>query len=95
MGVQVCQPITWIPLNFPRNSLRSALCPRIGTAIKERWLKERRRMRFIRTMKRNTGTREKMWAGHTAPFFACRKVKTTNQKRKKARKGPFYWAAEL
>lgn len=43
-------------------------------------------MRFIRMMKRNTGTREKMWAGHTAPFFACRKVKPTFQKRKKARK---------
>ncbi len=26
-------------------------------------------MRFIRTMKRNTGNREKMWAGQTAPFF--------------------------
>ncbi|RFD26495.1 hypothetical protein CER19_20645 [Pseudomonas sp. GL93] len=46
-------------------------------------------MRFIRMMKRNTGTREKMWAGHTAPFFACRKVKRSLQKRKKARKGPF------
>lgn len=46
-------------------------------------------MRFIRMMKRNTGTREKMWAGHTAPFFACRKVKPYVQKRKKARKGPF------
>ena len=34
-----------------------------------------------------------MWAGHTAPFFACRKVKPSAQKRKKARKGPFYWAA--
>ncbi|ATE76035.1 hypothetical protein C1X67_07660 [Pseudomonas sp. FW305-62] len=32
-------------------------------------------MRFIRTMKRNTWNREKMWAGQTAPFFACRKAK--------------------
>ncbi|RFP95399.1 hypothetical protein DA482_06775 [Pseudomonas fluorescens] len=46
-------------------------------------------MRFIRMMKRNTGTREKMWAGHTAPFFVCRKVKPTLWKCKKARKGPF------
>ncbi|TWR57194.1 hypothetical protein FIV35_06330 [Pseudomonas rhodesiae] len=62
-------------MNFPWNSLTSALCPRIDTAIKERWFKEYRGMRFIRMMKRNKGTKEKMWAGHTAPFFACRKVK--------------------
>ncbi|PWB32646.1 hypothetical protein DCO47_16150 [Pseudomonas sp. NDM] len=47
-----------------------------------------RRRRFIRMMKRNTGNREKMWAGHTAPFFACRKV--ISAKSKKARKGPFH-----
>ena len=85
MSVQVCQPITWIPLNFPRNSLRSALCPRIGTAIKERWLKERRRMRFIRMMKRNTGTREKMWAGHTAPFFCLQKSEADHPETQKGR----------
>ncbi|PLR61120.1 hypothetical protein QCBJ_23135 [Pseudomonas sp. QC2] len=46
-------------------------------------------MRFIRMMKRNTGTREK--CGRVIPplFFACRKVKPALQKRKKARKGPF------
>jgi hypothetical protein len=30
---------------------------------------------FIRMMKRTKGNREKMWAGQTAPFFACRKAK--------------------
>ncbi|MCG6573857.1 hypothetical protein EGM97_03945 [Pseudomonas sp. AF32] len=31
-------------------------------------------MRFIRTMKRIKGIREKMWAGQTAPFFCLRFV---------------------
>jgi len=35
----VCQPAVGIALNFPWNALTSALCPRIGTAIKERWFK--------------------------------------------------------
>ncbi|KAE9652632.1 hypothetical protein EJD88_16360 [Pseudomonas sp. PB105] len=47
-------------------------------------MKERRRMRFIRMMKRNTGTREKMWAGHTAPFFCLRKSKCLPPECKKA-----------
>ncbi|MCK3825533.1 hypothetical protein FW800_26680 [Pseudomonas sp. 910_23] len=53
-------------------------------------MKERRRMRFIRMMKRNTGTREKMWAGHTAPFFACRKVKTLPSETQKGPQGAFW-----
>ncbi|MDT9677415.1 hypothetical protein F6R97_23035 [Pseudomonas sp. JV414] len=56
------------------NSLVSELCRRIGTPFKEEGNGHRRK-RFIRTMKRNTRNREKMWAGHTAPFFACRKAK--------------------
>ncbi|KAA0946709.1 hypothetical protein FQ186_06495 [Pseudomonas sp. ANT_H14] len=46
-------------------------------------------MRFIRMMKRNTGTREKMWAGQTAPFFCPQKSNSLFLKCKKARKGPF------
>jgi phosphatidylethanolamine-binding protein (PEBP) family uncharacterized protein len=34
-----------------------------------------RRMRFIRMMTRIKGITEKMWAGHTAPFFVHEKVK--------------------
>ncbi|AXJ03552.1 hypothetical protein CFN16_05230 [Pseudomonas fluorescens] len=50
-------------------SLVSGLCRRIDTPFKEEGNGHRRK-RFIRTMKRNTGNREKMWAGQTAPFFA-------------------------
>ncbi|PCM49678.1 hypothetical protein CP335_10875 [Pseudomonas fluorescens] len=50
------------------NSLVSALCRRTDTPFKEEG-NGHRRTRFIRTMKRNTGNREKMWAGQTAPFF--------------------------
>ncbi|KOY03047.1 hypothetical protein AM274_09520 [Pseudomonas nunensis] len=63
-----------VRLLMPRNSLVSGLCRRIDTPFKEEG-KGHRRTRFIRTMKRNTGNREKMWAGQTAPFFACRKAK--------------------
>ncbi|PRB55328.1 hypothetical protein CQ009_15505 [Pseudomonas sp. MYb2] len=52
----------------PQNSLVSELCRRTDTPFKEEGNGHRRK-RFIRTMKRNTGNREKMWAGHTAPFF--------------------------
>ncbi|QDV97338.1 hypothetical protein FFH90_024775 [Pseudomonas sp. ATCC 43928] len=63
------------------NPLVFELCRRIDTPFKEEG-NGHRRMRFIRTMKRNTWNREKMWAGQTAPFFCL-------QKSKKARKGPF------
>ncbi|QDG58973.1 hypothetical protein NIBR502773_21400 [Pseudomonas sp. NIBRBAC000502773] len=53
-------------------------------------MKERRRMRFIRMMKRNTGTREKMWAGHTAPFFVYRKVNAFPGTQKRPLKGLFF-----
>ncbi|OXR32893.1 hypothetical protein PSUM_12680 [Pseudomonas umsongensis] len=49
-------------------TLVSVLCQRIDTPFKDEG-KGHRRKRFIRMMKRNTGNREKMWAGHTAPFF--------------------------
>ncbi|QJP94133.1 hypothetical protein C6Y56_05820 [Pseudomonas fluorescens] len=52
----------------PGNSLVSGLCRRIDTPFTEEG-NGHRRTRFIRTMKRNTGNREKMWAGQTAPFF--------------------------
>ncbi|KAB0516004.1 hypothetical protein F7R05_01845 [Pseudomonas koreensis] len=52
----------------PGNSLVSALCRRTDTPFTEEG-NGHRRTRFIRTMKRNTGNREKMWAGQTAPFF--------------------------
>ncbi|KAB0476297.1 hypothetical protein F7R12_10675 [Pseudomonas tolaasii] len=48
-------------------------------------------MRFIRMMKRNTGTREKMWAGHTAPFFCPQKSETVYPKRKKGPQGAFFY----
>ncbi|GEM_PF-2269418 len=50
------------------NSLVFRLCRRTDTPFKDEG-KGHCRMRFIRTMKRNTGNREKMWAGQTAPFF--------------------------
>ncbi|PQP05970.1 hypothetical protein C5612_04870 [Pseudomonas frederiksbergensis] len=56
------------------NSLVFELCRGIDTPFKEEGNGYRRK-RFIRTMKRNTGNREKMWAGQTAPFFVRRKAK--------------------
>ncbi|MVW89104.1 hypothetical protein EI969_24735 [Pseudomonas sp. PB101] len=57
------------------------LCRRTDTSFKDEG-NGHRRTRFIRTMKRNTGNKEKMWAGQTAPFFCP-------QKSKKALVGPF------
>ncbi|MVV51872.1 hypothetical protein EJA72_27065 [Pseudomonas sp. PB120] len=68
-------------LSWLGNSLVSELCRRTDTPFKEEGNGHRRK-RFIRTMKRNTGNREKMWAGQTAPFFCL-------QKSKKALVGPF------
>ena len=65
-------------LLLPGNSLVSGLCRRIDTPFKEEG-KGHRRTRFIRTMKRNTRNREKMWAGQTAPFFACRKARSKDR----------------
>ncbi|PTC30968.1 hypothetical protein C9382_07725 [Pseudomonas aylmerensis] len=46
-------------------------------------------MRFIRTMKRNTGTREKMWAGHTAPFFCLQESESRHPETQKGPQGAF------
>ena len=46
-------------------------------------------MRFIRMMKRNTGTRDKMWAGHTAPFFCLQKSATRSPETQKGPQGAF------
>ncbi|KAB0490214.1 hypothetical protein F7Q95_11205 [Pseudomonas psychrophila] len=35
-------------------------------------------MRFIRMMRRKKGTREKMWAGQTAPFFLPEKTQESS-----------------
>ncbi|AUG06164.1 hypothetical protein CXQ82_06030 [Pseudomonas sp. S09G 359] len=51
-------------------------------------------MRFIRMMKRNTGTREKMWAGHTAPFFCLQKSKTQAAETQKGPQGAFSGTTE-
>ncbi|PTC19948.1 hypothetical protein C0J26_08115 [Pseudomonas baetica] len=66
----------YVPTTLLRagNSLISGLCRRTDTLFKDEE-NGHRRMRFIRTMKRNTGNREKMWAGQTAPFFARKKAK--------------------
>ncbi|KPW82807.1 hypothetical protein ALO92_101624 [Pseudomonas congelans] len=36
-------------------------------------------MRFIRMMTREYREQGKMWAGHTAPFFVCRKSYSTKK----------------
>ncbi|RMT42755.1 hypothetical protein ALP48_102524 [Pseudomonas syringae pv. solidagae] len=36
-------------------------------------------MRFIRMMTREYRDQGKMWAGHTAPFFICRKSSSTKK----------------
>ncbi|PPA06106.1 hypothetical protein C4E44_00290 [Pseudomonas sp. MWU12-2312b] len=59
---------------LPLNALVFGLCRRTDTPFKDEG-KGHRRKRFIRTMKRNKGNREKMWAGQTAPFFAHGKAK--------------------
>ncbi|AQT92876.1 hypothetical protein B1R45_06225 [Pseudomonas azotoformans] len=47
-------------------------------------------MRFIRMMKRNTGTREKMWAGQTAPFFCLQESETHLPETQKGPQGAFW-----
>ncbi|TFY92764.1 hypothetical protein DYL59_02035 [Pseudomonas kairouanensis] len=47
-------------------------------------------MRFIRMMKRNTGTREKMWAGQTAPFFCPQESETHSPETQKGPQGAFW-----